>query len=185
MDKLIEDAEILKVGRKSFDVSNISVHKKKIARRIWNEMTADYIKDLEDTGRIEETENKYSQIISDLYDTLGLFFIRQEFIVLKRKFSLLKAIYEYIRRLFITRKYLNRCNEEEYNNFQEWVHFTITGTKKKDLQVTEKMQQIQIMMVEKAERMGISLDQLTESLATLLDGMVGSMNTSAHFQKQS
>ena len=58
MDKLIEDRELLKIGKKTFDVSNVSIGRKKIARRVWDNMVSDYTKEISEAKEEDKRLNK-------------------------------------------------------------------------------------------------------------------------------
>ncbi len=186
MKKLIEEEEILIIGQKSFDVSNTQLGKKKIVRRIWDKMVKDYNQELED-AKTEETEteihNKYRDIIVSIYEKQGLYLIRQDFIVLKRRFGFWIACKEYIRRYLLSVKYLNRLSEKENEPFQSWAHYNITGVKKKELESLSQIQKLEIEVINQAKRKNVSLEVLMDALPTLLDGLDGAMNISQPTQK--
>lgn len=179
MDKIIEEKEYLKLGKHTIDVSNIPVGRKKIVRELWNDTIKEYQEELKKTEDIEAITVIYNKRITDIYERQGLYLIRQPFIVLSRRYGFFKTILEIIKRRLLTVKFLNRLDEKDYDAFQEWVHFTITGSKKKDLEIQESLMLAQNKMMEVSEKMNISPDQLTALLLTLLDQMDGSTSISA------
>jgi len=183
MNKLIEDEEILTIGKKKFDVSNTALGRKKISRRIWDRMVNDYNNELESDKKEIEVHSKYREIISSIYETQGLYLIRQSFIVLKRRYGFFVACKEYLRRQCLSVRYLNSLSEKENESFQEWTHFNITGVKKKVLESLSEIQKLEILVMEQAKKKNISLEVLMAALPTLLDGMVGHTNTSTPSQK--
>lgn len=185
MDKIIEDKEYLTLGKYKLDVSNVPIGRKKIVRDIWNNTIAEYRQEIADKDDISEIESKYNQIIDDIYDIYGLYLIRQPFIVLNRRYPFLKALWQYVKRYLLSVKYINRCNEKDYEAFTEWVHLQITGTKKKEMEIQKSILTIQNKMVEVSEKMNISLERLTELSLTLLDSMVGDTSMLAPSQKTS
>lgn len=185
MDKLIEDRELLKIGKKTFDVSNVSIGRKKIARRVWDNMVSDYTKEISEAKEEDkkEIEKAYSIIVSDLYDSLGLYLIRQQRIVLDRRFSFIKSRIDFIRRYLLTIKYINKSNEDEYNAFQEWAHFNITGTKKKDLETDNLIIKMERAAIEELQRVYPDPEQLMDVYRTFVAQTVGAMNMPVPLQK--
>ena len=113
--------------------------KKRIARKKWNILLGYKVdsdgEPLKDTAgnilksnkkQITSTKKATRKIIS-----VGLYLIRQEFVVIKRRFSFWDSVKEFIKRYLISVKYLESLTEEELNNFVEWVAEVITGQKKK------------------------------------------------------
>jgi hypothetical protein len=183
MDKLIEDEEILTIGKKTFDVSNTAIGRKKISRRIWDKMVKDYNAELESDKDDIEVHSKFRDIIESIYEKQGLYLIRQNFIVLKRRYGFLTACKEYLRRRFLSVRYLNSLSEKENEPFQAWAHLNITGVKKKDLEMLSEIQKLEIRLVEQLKKQNISLEQLMDALPIFLDGMAGNTNIFAPLQK--
>ena len=173
MNKIIEDKELLTIGRFTLDVSNAQMGKKKIARRVWDEAVKEMGKDKE-----------YDLIVfDDIIDVYGLYLMRQNLAVLARRMPFIKAVWSYIKRYMLTVKYIRKTNETEYNNFQEWAYFNITGVKKKELETTNQIQKMEIMALEELQKMNIKPEQLTELLRTFLQETAGNMNISIPSQK--
>lgn len=173
MDKIIEDAEYLTIGRFKIDVSNVSIYRKKIARTEWN------------NSRDEMSSNDGNSLIvfDSIIDTYGLYMIRQDFAVLRRRMSFIEALKSYIKRYLLSVRYIRKSNEEEYNAFQEWAYFQITGAKKKDLEKINQIQKIELAMLKEMENLNLEPEQLTALLRTFLQETVGNMNTSQVSQK--
>ena len=185
MDKLIEDQELLTIGKKTFDVSNVAVGRKKIARRVWDAMVVDYTREISEAREEDKQaiEKAYAIIVSDLYDSLGLYLIRQQGIVLERRFSFMGSIIDFIRRYLLTIKYINKSNEDEYNKFQEWAHFNITGTKKKDLETDNLIIKMERAAVEELQKVYPDQGQLMDVYRTFVTQTVGAMNIPVPLQK--
>ena len=173
MNGFIEDKELLTIGNITVDVSNVPYYKKRISRRVWDEAVKDMGNDKD-----------YDIIIfDDIVDTYGLYMLRQDFAVLKRRMSFIKAVWSYIKRYLITIRYIRKTNETEYNKFQEWAFFNITGTKKKELESVNQIQKMELVMIKEMEKLNLSQDQLTELLRTFLRETAGNMNISVPLQK--
>jgi hypothetical protein len=173
MSGFIEDKELLTIGNITIDVSNVPYYKKRISRRVWDGAVKDMGNDKE-----------YDLIIfDDIVDTYGLYMLRQDFAVLKRRMSFIKACWSYVKRSFLSIRYIRKTNETEYNKFQEWAFFNITGTKKKDLKAINQIQKMELLMIEEMEKLNLSQDQLTALLQTFLQETAGNMNISVPLRK--
>lgn len=173
MNNFIEEKELLTIGGYTIDVSNIPIYKKKIARKVWDEA----VKEMGDN-------KEYDLIIFDnIMDTYGLYMIRQDFSIIKRRMPFLKALWSFFKRYLITLKYIQKSNETEYNKFQEWAYYNITGTKKKELKAVDKIQKIELEMIEEMEKLNLDPSTLTKLLQTFLVETAGRMNISVPLQK--
>jgi len=173
MDKIIEDKELITIGKFSLDVSNVSIYRKKISRLAWDQA----VKDMNGNKDYDLT------IFDNIVDVYGLYMIRQDLLVLKRRMPLLKAIWSFIARYFVTLKYIRKTNETEYNKFQEWAYFNITGTKKKELEAINQIQKMELAAIKEMENLNLDPEQLVPLLRTFLQETAGNMNTSAPLQK--
>ena len=173
MDKIIEDKELISIGAFTFDVSNISMYRKKIARIAWDNAVKE----------MDGNKDYDLAIFDNIVDVYGLYMIRQDLLVLKRRMPLLKAIISYIKRYMLTLKYIRKTNETEYNKFQEWAYFNITGTKKKELEAINQIQKLELMAIEEMEKLNLKPEQLMPLLQTFLAETAGNMNTSVPLQK--
>ena len=173
MNKIIEDEELLIIGNFTIDVSNVPMYKKKISRRVWDKAVKEMGSDM-----------NYDLIIfDDIVDVYGLYMIRQDFYILKRRMTLLKAVWSYIKRYLLSLRYIKKLNETEYNKFQEWAYFNITGTKKKDVKAINQIQKLELKAIEAIKNLDLSPDLLQELLLTFLQETAGAMNTLAPTQK--
>lgn len=184
MDKFIEEEQVLTIGNRSFDVSNIPTGKKKVSRRIWDNMVRDFNRELEESNNTLEVQQKYNDIIYDIYNSQGVYLIRQSFIVLKRRYGFLATCKEIIKRAFLSVRYLNSLSDEELEPFREWIHFNITGVKKKEIEATNQIQKIELEMLKEIEALNLKPETLTKLLQTFLRETAGNMNISVPLQKR-
>ena len=173
MDKIIEDKEDLTIGKYTVDVSNISMYRKKIARLAWDNA----VKDMNGNKDYDLT------IFDNIVDVYGLYMIRQDLFVLKRRMPLFKALLSYIKRYLITLRYIRKTNETEYNKFQEWAYFNITGVKKKELEAINQIQKMELLAIKEMEKLNLNPEQLMPLLQTFLQETAGNMNILAPLQK--
>ena len=166
MSKLIDDTEYLTIGRFTFDVSNVSVYRKQIARRAYNEA----IKEMEGNADYDLF------LLENIIDTYGLYMIRQDLSILKRRMPLFKAIKTFILRYLLTIKYIRKSNETEYELFSEWAYFNITGLKKKDLKQINQIQEMEKMALEEINKISTDPEQQRILLQTFLQETAGRMN---------
>ena len=153
MNSHIEKEKILTFGKKSIDVSNVSYGRIVKASTIWNKTIS--------------KEEVTAEEINRMSEEVGIYLIRQDFNVLRFRFTLSKAIKEYVKRLFLTAKHINKSNKEEYEEFQDWVYFILTGKKKDLLEAQEDMIGDMATLYRRLKKQGISLDQCLELLQTL------------------
>ena len=172
MDKIIEDQELLTIGKKTFDVSNVSLDRKEKAMIIFN-------------NTIENMKENFDILkFNRMVDKQGVFLIRQNFSVLTRRMSFFKALKSYISRCLLTVKYIRNCNAKEYDEWQGWVYFKITGKKKEDLQVQDEMMQIAMNFYKEAKKKGLNLEQSQELLLILLQESDGHIRKLLASQKK-
>jgi len=175
MNKFTEDKETLIIGRFTIDVSNVSIYRKKISRKAWDEA-------VKEMGQNKDFDLDTFDNIIDVY---GLYMIRQDLSILKRRMPILKAIGSFIKRYLLTVKHIRKSNEKEYEQFQEWAYFNITGTKKKELKAINQIQKIELEMIAEMEKLNLSPDTLTKLLQTFLAETAGRMNISVPSPKVS
>ena len=163
MSKLIDETEILNIGKKSFDVSNVSVKRKQISRRAYRDLAK------------QMGENPEQDIIEldDLVVTYGLYMVRQNISVLLKRMPLFKALKSYIRRYILSIRYINNLNEDEYNVFYEWAYFQITGLKKKDLEETDQIQTLLKIANKEIRKVAETPEQQRILLQTLVQDSAG------------
>jgi hypothetical protein len=150
----MEKEKILIIGKYEIDISNISVYQKRIARKKWNvlmgyqvDTDGEILRDTEGTALVSEkkpitsTKKATRKIIA-----IGLFIIRQEFEIIKRRFSFWDSVKEIIKRYLISVRYIESLTENELNIFVEWVTEVITGQKKKSrnflAEITESLEEM-------------------------------------------
>jgi len=135
--KMREDEELLKIGKHEIDVSNISLDKKMKAGKMWSH--ANGIKCHRDGSPLKDESGnveRYQRNLTELQFQkeillIFLYLIRQEMIVLKRKFTFKDAIKQYILRAFISYRYLKTLSSEDVEEFVCWTFEKLTGEKKK------------------------------------------------------
>lgn len=178
MDSHIEKAEYLTFGKTKIDVSNIPYNRIIKASRIWNEIrefslnirpkTEDETKTQYDTYVLKEKVKRAKQFDKKI-DSIGLYLIRQPLNILSCRFTLLDSIKSFIQRYSMTVRKVKRSNKTQYEAFQEWIYFTLTGEKKKHLEAKETViDQVANMYEEMENLYGISPDVCKGLLQTLL-----------------
>jgi len=164
MNKFIEDENILTFRKKSFDVSNVSVDRREKAEIIWNKEVS--------------REDMTTQSVNKMSERVGLFLIRQDFSVLLFRMTFFKALKSYISRYLLTIRNIKKSNKAEYEAFQSWVLFTMTGKKKELLEVETSMMESASKIVLNLMDQGYSLELCQESLLTLLQDQGNHSNPS-------
>lgn len=151
MNSHIEPELILTLGNKIIDVSNVSVGKKNKHISEWDkEMTR---------------EDKTVFTINEMVSRVGVDLIKQEYSVLRLRMGFFKAITEIIKRSFINKKLIDRCNKEEFEEFQGWVYEQMTGNKKKDLETDLEIMKLTRNIYQKISKdMNLSPEQCSELL---------------------
>ena len=148
---MIQAEKIIEIGKYSFDVSNISVKRKRIASKMWNvlfniKINKDGEPEVNEKGEVQliETPKKRTekQATRGLL-IIGLYLVRQDFKILDRRFKYTDAIKEFFKRYFVTVRYIESLTPDQMNNFVEWIYEVVTGSKKK---VTDLMSQIMSSM---------------------------------------
>ena len=157
MDNFIEPEKILTFRRKSFDVSNVSVDRYEKAMAIWN-------KEVKRKDLTADSVNKMSEKV-------GLYLIRQDFSVLYFRMTFFKALKSYILRYLLTLRNIKKSNKAEYEAFQEWVLFVVTGKKKDLMEVQTTMMESSTKIVKNLMEQGYDLVQCQELLLTLLQDL--------------
>lgn len=165
MDSHNEDFKYLKLGKRTYEVSNIPAGKKHIARTQWNELVG--------------KEGYTTEELFNLIEEIGIELVKQPLKVLLRRYFPLKAIYQYIKRLFLTKKYLKSLPEKDYEVFEDFVSLEIMGKKKATLERQKGIIEIIDGMLQSLEEK-TSLDQSAclKLLQTSVEGTVeGLMNS--------
>jgi len=165
MSKLIDDTEKLKIGKKSFDVSNVSIKRKQISRIAYK-----------DTVKEMGENQEYDMIVlDDLIIQYGLYMVRQNFSVLARRMPFFKAVISYIKRYLLSIRYLYNLNEDDYNIFFDWAYFQCTGLKKKDLIEEDQIQTLLKEANQEIRKVAKTPEQQRTLLQTLLQESAGTM----------
>ncbi len=177
-----EKKEYINIGKRKIDISNIPYGKKSISMELWNEKCRE--REFEISSYLESNENeKQSKIEKDLgditarqiiefqslSDNIGLELIRQPFSVLSRRYFFIKAIFNFLGRYLITTKTLSKLNTKQYEVFDEWVYFTMTGKKKEDLKREKVILDLQVNLLKKLEKKAnLSIEECEKLLQTYL-----------------
>lgn len=158
MNKFIEDENILTFRKKSFDVSNVSYDRIQKASATWNKEVS--------------REDMTTESINKMSEEVGLFLIRQDFSVLLFRMTFFRALKSYISRCLLTLRNIKKSNKAEYEAFQDWVLFQITGKKKDLLEVETSMMESSTKIIKSLMDQGYSLELCQESLLTLLQDVL-------------
>ncbi|MCP4988496.1 MAG: hypothetical protein GY928_21330 [Colwellia sp.] len=171
MDSFIEEEKILTFGNKSFDISNVAYGRIEYAIKEWN-------KALNIEGFTESD-------INNMCERVGLYMIRQDFDVLRLRLSFFDSVKSFIKRYMLTIKHIKKSNKQEYEEFQDWVYFTLTGNKKKDLETDTAIMETARKIYRDMEKQGINQEQCSELLQTLLAEQVKELQTYTKDHNQS
>ena len=167
-----EEIEILKIGKEAFDVSNITYERKSKAIRIWNDTIS----------KSDVTVEKINQMCREV----GLILIRQDFDTLKQRMTTGKALKSYIKRLLLTEKDLKKQSLKGYEDFEDFVYFTLTGDKKKDLETDQKVMKLTREIFLRMEKeMNLNQEQCLELLMTSVKEQAKRLQTYTKGQKVS
>ncbi|MCP4986044.1 MAG: hypothetical protein GY928_08230 [Colwellia sp.] len=181
-----EKKEYINIGKRKIDISNIPYGKIAISMDLWNEKCrereqeiAQYLEDNENEkqSKLEKDlgDIKARQVVEfqSLSDSIGLELIRQPLTVLCRRYFFIKAFFCFIGRYLITQKTISRLNKKQYEEFDEWVYFTMTGKKKEDL-LRQKglLDLLTEMEIELESKTNLNLEQCLTLLQTSLGGIV-------------
>ena len=178
----------IKLGKHEFDITDISLNARHHAVKMWNkthgiETDKDGNAKKNDKGEIiinkrNVTEKKFT---NEVYD-IGLFLLRQEFIVLNRKFPFMQAVREFIKRQLITKAYIKTLSEKNVEDFVSWIYFVMTGKKKATAYLeAEIITALNKMMENKTEK---EASQFTKFVLTSLLELGGKWNTLKPTQKE-
>ena len=158
MNKHTEDENIMTFGNKSFDVSNVAVGK-----------TLQGLEDFNNGVAKLQTEEITTADFTLIVSKIGVELLKHEYETLRLRMGFFEAVKQFIKRSFINTKYIYRLNKEDFENFQDWVYFQITGDKKKDLETRADMMEITTKMYQQAkDELNLTPDECLASLMTLL-----------------
>jgi signal peptidase I len=165
-----EEEYLLTFGNVKVDVSNVPYGRIVVASKIWN--------------RVIQKENVSSEQINKMTENVGCYLIRQPLNILNRRFNKIDSIKEYVKRLFITPKYIYKSNKKEYEEFQEWVYFVLTGKKKENLETDSEIMKFSRKIYQEMETQNINQDQCLGLLQTLLAEQAKDLKTSTADHKK-
>jgi hypothetical protein len=180
---MIEQEELIDIGKRQFDVSNISIKRRRIATRKWNKLfNISVDKDGEaitdENGNIVEVEKKKKltekQATRELLK-ISIYLIQQDFIVLNRRFKFTEAIIEFFKRHFLTVKYIESLTLDQMNDLVSWTYEKMTGTKKKVVDLLAPMINHLEKMIEG------KTDQEVQNLTTFF--MTAFLDQVGHYEK--
>ena len=158
MNKHTEVEDIMTFGNKSFDVSNVAVGKSL-------QGLEDFNKGVKKLQNDEITSTEFTFIVSEI----GVELLKHDYKTLRIRMNPFKAIIQVIKRHFIDITYIYRLQKDDFQDFQDWVYFQITGDKKKDLEAQSDMMTITTKMYRQAkEELNLSPEECLASLMTLL-----------------
>lgn len=168
MDSHNEKKDYLFLGKKKIDVSNIPYGRILHMKDLWDEAVSSDEEDL--TKR---------EVLYNLIEEIGIYLIRQPLKVLARRYPLLRAIKEYIKRLFITKKFLKNLNEQSYEVFEDFVYQKMMGKKKANLEMKKGLLDVMTEMAEEViNTTNLNLETYLALLRTSHKGIVEqSMNS--------
>lgn len=189
-----EPFEYLWLGKKKIDVSNVSQGRIDISSEIWNKtVLADYIltdkemkpfKNIKDPTEkalavINEQTRIKNRITKDMIERQGLYLIRQDFIVLKRRYSFVKACLEYIKRYLLRVKIFKTLNKKQYEAFEDWISIILTGKKKEDMERRKGILDLLDEMVQELEKKtNLNQEKCLELLQTSVGVIVEELTNS-------
>lgn len=136
---MVEQEKLLEIGKYTIDVSNVSVKRKRIAIRKWNELfnikvDSDGEAILDEKGKpVERIKGRrISQKQADRgVLRIGIYLLKQDFNVLNVRYTRKESIKQIFLRRKITIKYLESLPTSVLNVFVEWIYETVVGVKKK------------------------------------------------------
>lgn len=155
MNSHIEIERLLKLGNKTYDVSNVSYLSKVKAMRVWDSVAS--------------KEEITASELDNMVIKVGLMLIRQSIEILMFRMGFFQAVKSYISRRFITRRRIKRLSLKQYEDFEDFVYSTLTGDKKKDLEVDQVMlKSIRELFIKMQTEMKLNPDQCLELLMTFV-----------------
>lgn len=189
-----EPFKYLWLGNKKLDISNVSQGRIDIASEIWNTTIAEEItlneKEQEQVKAVKDdyeratfaialnTKKKNKQI-KKMIEEIGLYLMRQDFIVLKRRYSFIKACLEYIKRYLLRVRLFKTLNKDQYEKFEDWISIILTGKKKEDIERQKGILDLLDEMVQELEKKtNLNPEKCLELLQTSVKGIVEELTNS-------
>lgn len=195
MNSHIEKPFYLTFGKTVIDVSNVPFGREKIAARIWNEVREkplnirkknkdETIKEYQDYTT--KLKIKKVQEFNQMVDRVGLYLIKQPLNTLMFRYDFKTALKSFITRQILTIKKIEKGNSEQYEAFQDWIYETLTGEKKKRLEIKATViDQIVNFYGEMESKYNISPEECKELLPTLVQGLRTQLKNYTPIQKES
>jgi hypothetical protein len=176
MNTHIEKENILVIGRKEIDVSNVSVGKSLKGLGLYNEQVV----------KLQNEEITALDFDKEV-DKIGLMLIKQDYEALRLRYNPIKSIVEMFKKRAIKEKHIYSMSREDYKNvWQDWVYFAITGDKKKDLETTANIMETTKLIYQKMQtEMSLNPEQCSELLMTLLKDQMKELKASTIDLKES
>ena len=163
-----EKKKYLELGKRKYDISNIPYGRIVICSDMWDETVESHKS--QDIKRAE---------LQSLINEIAVYLIRQPLKVLLRRYIFPRAIYEYIKRFFVSVKYLESLDKDEYEKVEDFVYFQLTGKKKANLEIKKGLLDLMTEMVEEVlSKTNLNHETYVELLRTYHKGIVEqSMNS--------
>jgi len=156
MNSHIEIERLLTLGKKTYDVSNVSYLSKVKTMRIWD--------------NVASKEEITASELDNMVIKVGLMLIRQSIEILMFRMGFFQALKSYISRLFITKNRIKKLSLNQYEDFEDFVYSTLTGDKKKDLEVDQVMlKSIRELFIKMQTEMKLNPDQCLGLLMTFVN----------------
>lgn len=154
----IEEEYKLQIGRKTFDVSNVPVYKTLRGLDKYNKG----VERLQ-SGEIDAVG------FNRICDEIGIDLLRNDYESLRLRFNPFKSLLEKIKRYTVSLKHIYKLNKENYEEWQGWVYFALTGKKKESLEEQKDMTEVASQMFRLAKsEMNLNPEQCLELLMTSL-----------------
>jgi hypothetical protein len=174
MNSHIEEEELLRIGSKVIDVSNVSVGRSMEGLKRYN-IAVQKVYD----EKLDSIEFNYE------VDKIGLYLIQHDYEALRLRFNIVDSIKQVIKRSLIKTKDFRRFSKEEYKDFHGWIYFTITGKKKESLEAEKDMMEIATEFYLDMGKQGISQEKCLELLPTLIQDLAKQLKPSTTDREES
>ncbi len=181
--------KLVKIGQYAFDVSNISLKRKKIAKRMWDilfniktdENGNAIIENGEQVERIPNRKMTQQQADRGLFK-IGFYILEQDFNILTRRMTFKEALKEAFLRKRITVRYIESLTVDEMQEFVSWIYEEMVGAKKKVVDLlTPMIEQIEKVTEGMTEK---EISQLVTFAMTSLTEQVGRFQKSKATQRK-
>jgi hypothetical protein len=182
------------LGKKKLDVSNVSQGRIDIASEIYDDA-------INEDVPLTDKENKKVRLIKDDYERataaiyiktknknkqikamiekVGLYLMRQDFIVLNRRYPFVKSCIEYIKRYLLSVRLFKTLTTDQYKEFEDWISIILTGKKKEDHERRKGILDLLEEMVKSLERKTrLNHEKCLELLQTSVEAIAEELTTS-------